>query len=93
MAVNLRGVGRDVIARGSALLTPGRFRFTDLIDVRLHGDPVAGLPATVTLHAGSAAVPVRVRPLGADTAEVLVTLDDDLVVSRRKNEDDDDRAG
>ncbi|GIF14898.1 selenocysteine-specific translation elongation factor [Actinoplanes teichomyceticus] len=70
VAVNLRGVDRDAVARGAALLTPGRFRLTDLIDVRVHGDPVAALPATVTLHAGSAAVPVRVRPLGADTARL-----------------------
>jgi selenocysteine-specific elongation factor len=70
VAVNLRGTDRDSVARGAALLTPGRFRFTDLIDVRLHGDPVAGLPATVTLHVGSAAVPARVRPLGDDTARL-----------------------
>jgi selenocysteine-specific elongation factor len=70
VAVNLRGVGKEGIDRGSALLTPGRFRFTDLVDVRVHGDPVAGLPAAVTLHAGSAAVPVRVRPLGPDTARL-----------------------
>ena len=70
VAVNLRGLDRDAVARGDALLTPGRFRLTDLIDVRVHGDPVAGLPATITLHAGSAAVEVRVRPLGADTARL-----------------------
>jgi selenocysteine-specific elongation factor len=70
VAVNLRGVDRDTIGRGRALLTPGRFLATDLIDVRVHGDPVAGLPATVTLHIGSAAVPVRARPLGADTARL-----------------------
>jgi len=70
VAVNLRGVGKDAIGRGSALLTPGRFRFTDLIDARVHGDPAAGLPATATLHTGSAAVPVRIRPLGADTARL-----------------------
>ncbi|GID29563.1 selenocysteine-specific translation elongation factor [Paractinoplanes brasiliensis] len=70
VAVNLRGTARDEVGRGDALLTPGRFRPTDLIDVRLHGDPVAALPATVTLHAGSAAVPVRVRPLGPDTARL-----------------------
>jgi selenocysteine-specific elongation factor len=70
VAVNLRGVDKDSVARGSALLTPGRFRFTDLIDVRVHGDPVAELPAAVTLHVGSAAVPARVRPLGADTARL-----------------------
>ncbi|GGQ61310.1 selenocysteine-specific translation elongation factor [Couchioplanes azureus] len=70
VAVNLRGVPRDAVARGAALLTPGRFVLTDLVDVRVHGDPVADLPATLTLHAGSAAVPARVRPLGADTARL-----------------------
>ncbi len=70
VAVNLRGAARDDVGRGDALLTPGRFRFTDLIDVRLHGDPATDLPATMTLHAGSAAVPVRVRPLGKDTARL-----------------------
>jgi selenocysteine-specific elongation factor len=39
----------------------------------VHGDPVADLPATITLHAGSAAVPVRVRPLGADTARLRLS--------------------
>jgi selenocysteine-specific elongation factor len=70
VAVNLRGADRDRIARGDALLTPGRFRRTDLIDVRVHGDAVADLPATLTLHAGSAAIPVRLRPLGADTCRL-----------------------
>ncbi|AEV86632.1 selenocysteine-specific elongation factor [Actinoplanes sp. SE50] len=158
VAVNLRGVEKDAVARGAALLTPGRFRLTDLIDVRLHGaafptrampqpvpgEPPAsvtppvdaqagrtglsagaqgprpvdaragrtglsagaqgprpvdaragrtglsagaqgprqagvqglptaavdGLPATATLHVGSAAVPVRVRPLGVDTVRL-----------------------
>jgi selenocysteine-specific elongation factor len=70
VAVNLRGVEKEAVSRGDALLTPGRFRGTDLIDVRVHGDPVADLPATLTLHAGSAAVPVHVRPLGEDTARL-----------------------
>jgi selenocysteine-specific elongation factor len=70
VAINLRGVDRAAVSRGDALLTPGRFQATGLIDVRVHGDPVADLAATLTLHAGSAAVPVRVRPLGPDTARL-----------------------
>ncbi|WP_422769580.1 selenocysteine-specific translation elongation factor [Plantactinospora sp. WMMC1484] len=70
VAVNLRGVAREQVARGDALLTPGRFQQTDLLDVRLAGDPVAELPAEVTLHVGSAAVTARVRPLGPDTARL-----------------------
>ena len=41
-----------------------------MLDVRLAGDPAAELPAELTLHVGSAAVPARVRPLGADTARL-----------------------
>src|SRR4051812_6017135 len=70
VAVNLRGVPKDRIARGAALLTPDRFRPTDVIDVRLLGDPVQALPETAMLHVGSAAVAVRVRPLGPDTARL-----------------------
>ncbi|MDG4797664.1 selenocysteine-specific translation elongation factor [Micromonospora sp. WMMD1082] len=83
VAVNLRGVPRDRIARGDALLTPGRFRATDLVDVRLVGDPVAELPVTLTLHVGSAAVPVRVRPLGADTARLRLGRPLPLLVGDR----------
>jgi selenocysteine-specific elongation factor len=70
VAVNLRHVAKEEAPRGSALLTPGRFLETELIDVRVHGEPVSELPATLTLHLGSASVPVRVRPLGVDTARL-----------------------
>lgn len=70
VGVNLRGVARDEVARGDALLTPERFRATDLVDVRVTGDPVRDLPAELTLHIGSAAVTVRVRPIGPDTARL-----------------------
>ena len=73
VAVNLRGVPREAVARGDVLLTPDRWRPTTEVDVRLAGvrDPVPDtLPEQLTLHIGSAAVPVRVRPLGADTARL-----------------------
>ncbi|SCL36574.1 selenocysteine-specific elongation factor [Micromonospora nigra] len=70
VAVNLRGVPRDRLRRGDALLTPDGFGRTALVDVRVVGDPVADLPATLTLHVGSAAVAVRVRPLGGDTCRL-----------------------
>jgi selenocysteine-specific elongation factor len=70
VAVNLRGVDLSEVHRGDALVSPGRFRDTGLVDVRLSGDPVDELPATLMLHAGSAAVPVRVRQLGPDTARL-----------------------
>jgi selenocysteine-specific elongation factor len=70
VAVNLRGLERDQIRRGDALLTPGRFADTSTVDVRLYGDPAKDLPAEVMLHIGSAAVAAHVRPLGTDTARL-----------------------
>jgi selenocysteine-specific elongation factor len=70
VAVNLRGVERDDVGRGTALLSPGEFGSAEMVDVRVTGDPVADLPRTATLHIGSAAVPVQIRPLGKDTARL-----------------------
>ncbi|GHH87566.1 selenocysteine-specific translation elongation factor [Streptomyces sulfonofaciens] len=70
VAVNLHGPGADALRRGDALLTPGHWLTTDTLDVRLTGDPARDLPRRLTLHAGSAAVPVAVRPLGEDTARL-----------------------
>ncbi|MDP9432601.1 MAG: selenocysteine-specific translation elongation factor [Actinomycetota bacterium] len=70
VAVNLRGVEADELHRGNALLTPNRWPMPDQIDVRLRGSAPAQLPAGLVLHVGSAAVPVRVRPLGPDTARL-----------------------
>ncbi|MEU1587993.1 selenocysteine-specific translation elongation factor [Micromonospora sp. NPDC005710] len=83
VAVNLRGTPRDRLGRGDALLTPGRFHHSDLVDVRLTGDPAADLPAALTLHVGSAAVPVRVRPLGPDTVRLLLARPLPLLVGDR----------
>jgi len=73
VALNLRGVERDEVSRGDALVSPGAFLPTDTMDVRVRGLPTAELPASLVLHLGSAAVPVRVRPLGADTARLTAT--------------------
>ncbi len=69
VAVNLRGVERDDVARGTAL-TDGAWTATDVIDVRVAG--ADGLPREPVLHIGSAAVPVRLRPLGADAARLTL---------------------
>ncbi|TQS43971.1 selenocysteine-specific translation elongation factor [Cryptosporangium phraense] len=66
VAVNLRNVDKDDVHRGDALLTPGRWTSTALIDVRVDGDDLGDAPAELVLHLGSAAVPVRVRPLRDD---------------------------
>ncbi|MCW2645464.1 MAG: translation elongation factor [Pseudonocardiales bacterium] len=68
VALNLRGLPRADVGRGDALLTPRSWHLTSAIDVRV--DNAARLPAELMLHVGTAAVPVRVRPLG----ELLVRL-------------------
>ncbi|MCZ7475558.1 selenocysteine-specific translation elongation factor [Micromonospora sp. WMMC273] len=83
VAVNLRGLPRDRVGRGDALLSPGRFGRTDLLDVRLSGDPAADLPATLTLHVGAAAVPARVRPLGPDTVRLRLARPLPLLIGDR----------
>ncbi|WP_337062939.1 SelB domain-containing protein [Kineococcus sp. G2] len=72
VAVNLRGLDRADVARGDALVTPGWSVRTDVLDVRCRG--AAELPAQLVVHAGSAAVPARPRPLGVDGGDALVRL-------------------
>ncbi len=90
VAVNLRGVSREQVGRGDALLTPGGPPPSDAVDVRLLAPLPAGAPmpdsvppvrdsvdparlrGDLVLHVGSAARSVHLRPLGADTARVLM---------------------
>ena len=69
VAVNLRSVAVDDISRGDVLATPGGWRPTRFADVRLT-TAATDLPAELVLHIGSAAVPVRLRPLGGLTARL-----------------------
>jgi selenocysteine-specific elongation factor len=68
VAVALRGVERDGVERGDALLTPGAWHRAAALDVRLR--PATDLPEHLVLHVGTAAVPVRLRRLGADVARL-----------------------
>lgn len=75
VAVNLRGLPLEAVARGDVLLSPGAWLMTDVIDVRLQGVRGAipdstDLPDELSMHVGAAAVSVRVRPLGADTVRL-----------------------
>src|SRR6185312_12544736 len=63
VALNLRGTAVEELSRGDALLTPGAFRRTDLVDVTLDAVPDGRLPAEPVVHVGSATVSARVRPL------------------------------
>jgi selenocysteine-specific elongation factor len=63
IAVNLRGVDRQLIGRGDTMRTPGVWLDTAEADVALRSP--GKLHESLVLHIGSAAVPVHVRPLGA----------------------------
>ncbi|KXP10980.1 translation elongation factor [Tsukamurella pulmonis] len=73
VAVNLRGVAVEEIHRGDALLTPGQWPATGVVDVRVsRADDDAVLPEWLTVHAGTVAVPARVRPFGDDHARLTL---------------------
>jgi len=81
VALNLRGVAADVPARGMALVDAGRWNLTELIDVRLSLPGQVRLPATMTLHIGSARTVARIRllgPAGAGPMIARLTLRDAL---------------
>ncbi|GAA4684176.1 selenocysteine-specific translation elongation factor [Pseudonocardia yuanmonensis] len=79
VAVNLRGLPKEAVGRGDALLTPDAWLTATEIDVRLRAPgsrtapavaaPVE-LPGHLMLHAGAAATGARVRPLGPHHARL-----------------------
>ena len=73
MAVNLRGVPTSGVARGDVLLTPGAWRLTDVLDVRVRGSAAQDLPQQLTLHVGTAAIVAHVRPLAGDAVRLTST--------------------
>lgn len=72
VAVNVHGPLAGQLRRGKVLLAPDRWLFTDRIDVRVTGEPAGDLPRNITLHIGTAAVAVNVRPLGDDSARLTL---------------------
>jgi selenocysteine-specific elongation factor len=74
VALNLRGVSRDAIRRGDALVTPDAWPSTRTLDVRrVTGSPLTEAPAQLVVHVGTAAVPARLRPFDDDHGRL--TLD------------------
>jgi selenocysteine-specific elongation factor len=81
VALNLRGTSTRELGRGMALIQPGRWTVTKVIDVRLapasgeRGQPPAPapLPSRPTLHIGAARAVAQARMLGSRFARL--TLD------------------
>ncbi|WP_067465245.1 SelB domain-containing protein [Actinomadura macra] len=75
---SVRGFARVTLTlRGggpvTAVVSPGRWTHTTCVDVRTRFSEAAGrLARQMTLHIGAAAVAVRLRPLGPDTARLTL---------------------
>lgn len=78
VALNLRGPAADEVGRGDAVVAPGTWRTSALVDVRRTSGPEGPLPEQLRLHVGTAGVPVRVRPLGDDHRHLRLRLDHPL---------------
>ena len=75
VALNVSGENRAELDRHSVLVSPGAWRFTEVLDVRLRGTggrPDDPPPRRPVLHVGAAAVPAYLRPLGADLARLTL---------------------
>jgi selenocysteine-specific elongation factor len=84
VAVNLPTVERRDLARGDVLVEPGHYPVSYRLDVHL--EELADVPAAVTVHVGTKAVPARVARDGAYAqlrlAEPVVAARGDRVVLR-----------
>jgi len=73
VALNLRGARTRELSRGMALVQPGVWTLTSLIDVRLSApsqEQPARLPPQLALHIGAARTVARVRMLGSSIARL-----------------------
>lgn len=84
VAIALRGVDRELVSRGDALLAPGMWSPTSIIDVRTTKpvEPQA-LPRELILHLGTAAVPVTQRELSANHLRLTLASPLPLAVGDR----------
>ena len=83
-AVNLRSVAADTVHRGDVLLSPDTWPTTELIDVRrVSGIALDRIPALLTAHVGTAAVPARLRPFDADLGRLTLDRPLPLILTDR----------
>ncbi|MBW9215935.1 SelB C-terminal domain-containing protein [Mumia sp. zg.B53] len=70
VALNLTGDGVGSIDRGTALVTPGAWRPTTVVDCRVRGEP-GRLPDLPLLHVGATAVTARTRSLAGEGGDLV----------------------
>lgn len=87
VGVNVRGAAANQVGRGDTLLTPGAWPITTTVDVRrVTGPALTDVPATLTVHVGTAARPARLRPFDDDHGRLVLdrplplTLGDRMVL-------------
>jgi selenocysteine-specific elongation factor len=72
VALNLVGDDLDDLERGDALLTPGAWRPTTIVDVRLRVADRTTPPERPLLHIGATAVTTHCRPLTGDLVRLVL---------------------
>lgn len=83
-AVNLRGVSVGDVGRGQALIAPGAWLMATDVDVRrIGGAALDEVPAQLTVHVGTAAVPARLRCFDAEHARITLDWPLPLIVGDR----------
>ncbi|MFE7629342.1 selenocysteine-specific translation elongation factor [Kocuria sp. NPDC057446] len=84
VALNLRGVPATDVHRGDALVTPGTWPLTGVLDVRRATGPAFRDTAEqLVVHAGTAAVPARLSPFDDDHARLVLDRPLPLVLGDR----------
>lgn len=84
VALNLRDVAATDIRRGDALVTPGAWPTTGVVGIhRTTGVAYTNVPEHLMVHVGTASVPARLRPFGADHARLVLDRHLPLVLGDR----------
>ncbi|MFF2347084.1 selenocysteine-specific translation elongation factor [Pseudarthrobacter sp. NPDC058119] len=84
VALNLRDVAATDIRRGDALVSPGAWPTTAVVGIhRTTGVAYTDVPEQIMVHVGTASVPARLRPFGADHARLVLDRHLPLVLGDR----------
>lgn len=84
VALNLRDVAATDIRRGDALVTPDAWPTTAVVGIhRTTGVAYTDVPEQIMVHVGTASVPARLRPFGADHARLVLDRRLPLVLGDR----------